>query len=328
MTILDLRHGSATERSRELAALFSIENAWLSAVGPQAASGATNRMVGAMLLDKKVQVFGHSTGTGIDAAAAVRASEWDSGHFGFAIQRLHGFTVARGIARPDATATALVRDGLLPRIAAAEMTMARVSLDAIAELNALESAGFRTMDVQVTWMRRGPVANSISARAAIRSATPKDVAALSVIARESMREAPTHFHVDGRFDAERVDALYERWAENSVTGAAAEFVAIAEIGNEIAGFTTAKVVGLGDAAAERYGVLPLVAVAARYRGLGVAHGLICAALTWFDGQGVTSVCVGTQANNFPAARLYAKLGFRPVHAAASLHRWRDSGHLA
>jgi dTDP-4-amino-4,6-dideoxy-D-galactose acyltransferase len=328
MTVFDLRQRPVADWTTRFTELLGAENDWLATVGSEVAHGVTGRLVESLLLDESVLIVGASGAGRLDAAAAVGPSNWDSAHFGLAVHRLHGFAVARGIAQPDDVATMLVTEGILPRIASAEIVMARVSLDAVPELNALEAAGFRTMDVQLTWMRKRVAGGPIIKDPSIRGAMPADAESLSVLARETMREAPTHFHLDHRLAADRVDALYARWAANSVTDSAADHVVVADIDGEIAGFTTAKLAGVGGDPSERYGVIPLVAVAAKFRGRGVGQRVVAAALDWLDGEGAAASCIGTQANNFRAARLYARLGLRPVNAAVSMHRWRDADIVA
>ncbi|MDB4916845.1 MAG: putative acetyltransferase [Gemmatimonadetes bacterium] len=325
MTVLDLRQRPASEWAPRFTDLLFSENEWLTALDPAAARGATRRLVDSLLNDKGAALIGHTNNGQLDAAAAVGPSHWDSAHFGIEVFRLHAFSLAPDVEEPARLAEAFARDGLVPRLASADMVMARVSMNAVRELNALEAAGFRTMDVQVTWMRRRQEHPSSAPDHSIRTATLADAESLSVLAREAMRKAPTHFHVDHRLAAGRVDALYDRWAANSVNGgAAADHVVVCVLDGEIAGFTTARIAGASSPDPEQYGTIPLVAVSSRFRGRRVGQRLVSAALTWLDGQGLSASCVGTQANNFRAAHLYAELGFRPVHAAASMHRWSDA----
>jgi dTDP-4-amino-4,6-dideoxy-D-galactose acyltransferase len=327
MTVHDLRLQPVSEWIAHATELLSSENHWLHGVGPGLALDATRRTIEALVGDERVSILSHTGAHGIDAIAAVGESKWDCEHFGFPVHKLYGFATARGIANQDRVAKALVAEGIIPLIASAELVMARVSLSAVPELSALESAGFRLMDVQVMWMHQRAKGHPAAMDAAIRAATIDDTRAMSAIARETMREAPTHFHLDSRLAADRVDALYEGWAANSVAGTAADYVLVAELDGEIAGFTTAKLANTEGTSSARYGIIPLVAVAAGFRGRGVGRRLVSAALAWLDHRGAAASCIGTQANNFRGAALYAALGLRPVSAAVSMHRWRDDGDV-
>jgi GNAT superfamily N-acetyltransferase len=328
MTVHDLGSRPASEWIAKATELLAPDNDWLSAVGPDVAFDATRRTIESLLRDDNAHLLSLVGSGGIDAVAAVGESKWDSEHFEFPVHKLYGFATAPRISHRDVAAKALLADGILPRIASAELVMARVSLGAVPELNALEAAGFRTMDVQVTWMRQRSRGQSAVHDASMRTATRNDVQAMSVIARDTMRDAPTHFHLDPRFAADRVDAMYASWAANSVSGQAADYVVVADVGGEIAGFTTAKLAGGQNSSPPLYGVIPLVGVSGAFRGRGVGRRLVSTALAWLDDHGAIASCVGTQANNFRAAALYASLGLRPVGAAVSMHRWRDREEVA
>ena len=322
MTVFDLRRPPAPEWTSRFTDLLSAEHEWLNAVRPDLAHSVTRRMLESVTRDDAAHLLGHRTRDDLDAAAVVAPSEWDTTHFGFAVHQLRGFTVAVNAEQPPVIARTMVNEAILPCIACAKLTMARISLGAVSELHALESAGFETMGVLVMWMRQRVADTAPSPDPCIRVATPADADALSLFARTSMREAHTHFHADRRLAADRVDQLYARWAANSVLGSEADHVVVAELDGEIAGFTAARLARNGDPS-HRYGSLPLVAVASSFRGRGVGARLVNAAVGWLDAQGAIMSYVGTQANNFRAARLYTGLGFLPVHSTVSLHRWQD-----
>ena len=107
-----------------------------------------------------------------------------------------------------------------------------------------------------------------------------------------------------------------------MVGGLADRVFLAEVDGTVAGFASAKVQDASEAPEARLGLIPLVAVDARFRGFGVARAVVAAALDWLCERGVARCTVGTQVNNVRAARVYAGLGLRPALTVANLHRNR------
>jgi len=94
-------------------------------------------------------------------------------------------------------------------------------------------------------------------------------------------------------------------------------VLVAEKNNSVVGFIILSMKTLEDVP---YGVIDLIAVDPNERSLGIGKLLLLKALSWFSSK-VSSVYVGTQANNIPAVRLYEGNGFKLVEAEATLHLW-------
>ena len=185
-------------------------------------------------------------------------------------------------------------------------------------VQAAEAAGFRTVDLRLTFVRDvAPPAPAVPPDGVIvREARSDDVAALRMIAREAHRDA--RFHVDATFGAERASALYEHWIATRCSDASGVVLVPDEAGTPI-GYLTCERDATGD------GRSGLVAVADHARGRGIGRAMLTRALLWFADAGISRVRVVTQGRNFPAQRLYQTMGFRTESLETWLHLWSRPG---
>lgn len=188
-------------------------------------------------------------------------------------------------------------------------------------LRLAEGRQFLLTDVRVTLDRKPSVSRPASAKAeaTFRVALPEDTEPFKAIARVSYSD--TRFFFDGRFATERCVALYETWIDESLKGFA-DCVLTAEMARRAVGYITCHVDGRDS------GRIGLVGVAGEARGLGVASGLVEAALNWFEERGITRVSVVTQGRNVAAQRLYQRCGFRTALVQLWYHRWFSGGRSA
>ena len=259
--------------------------------------------------------------------ASVRKMPWDSEHFGIPVFRLDAIETwgERETRREQAKKLA---SGVIEAVRreAGKAIHAWVPMDAIAELQALEDAGFRTMDVLTTWVfehgkQKIP---ALENRCVLRGAKETDIGTFKELAREAYRDTPDRFHSDARLSAETCDDLYGKWIENSCSGAIADHVVVAEVDGRPAGYTTIRLDHpVGNEETPRSGGMILSAVASWAEGKGLYTSMIREGLRWLEEKGVRATHLGTQVNNLPVQRAWAKLGFRLAKAGPSVHFWLE-----
>jgi dTDP-4-amino-4,6-dideoxy-D-galactose acyltransferase len=184
---------------------------------------------------------------------------------------------------------------------------ARVPTDDVARVGALESVGFRTVDVSVTY-RRDPGLPLPERSAAIRDARPDDRTAVTAIAERDY--TVSRFHLDPGIADDVARSIKREWAGNYFTGARGDRMVVAEHDGEVAGFQL--VLDTPEAV-----VIDLIAVAATARGRGIGSALVYALAVSSPDRPVQA---GTQIANRPALRLYERCGFTVARTDYVLHR--------
>jgi ribosomal protein S18 acetylase RimI-like enzyme len=232
---------------------------------------------------------------------------WDSDFFRLQIARFEGARYTRADA--DATRRFCEAYGI---------QCVYILLDA-SDASSIETAqdcGARFVDVRTTFEASlqafADVAGGPQGPSEIRPATEHDLPAMRRVAATSHRD--TRFYADSRFDADRVDLLYQTWIEKSCRGYADAVFAF-ELAGEAAGYVTCH---LDDGVTGRIG---LIAVRHDLRGRGVGIRLLGAAREWFTSAGCRAWTVVTQGSNVPALRLYQNYGFRTSAVQVWLHLW-------
>ena len=187
-------------------------------------------------------------------------------------------------------------------------------------VHALENAGFRTMDVQVTLgMGRPPAGPAPSVEGfVIRDFVPEDLPYLLDFSSDAYAES--RLFVDPELPVEASRQLHRQWLENDCRGrAAAVFVACNADGP--AGYITC----LLHSAKPEFGIcgcgdIDLITVSPAARGRGVALALVRHALAWLAGR-TDRIIVKTQVTNYAAIDLYRRAGFALQQAFQTLHLW-------
>jgi GNAT superfamily N-acetyltransferase len=225
---------------------------------------------------------------------------WDSDHFGLKIGRAIGCS-------PDtpqrAAGWALARD----------LDCVYLLADArdAETLRSAAAAGFRMVDIRVTLS--ADVAR-LDDEAGIRVAVAGDIPTLSRLAAQSHRNS--RFYADGKFPADRCDALFAAWMERScIDRDFAGVVFVADVGGEpVAYITCSNNLGVG--------YIGLIAVDESHRGRGLGGLLLKQAHAWFHRQGASRVQVVTQGANTTALRMYERGGFYVDRVQLWFHWWR------
>jgi dTDP-4-amino-4,6-dideoxy-D-galactose acyltransferase len=184
---------------------------------------------------------------------------------------------------------------------------AKVDADRVGEVAALEAAGFRVVDVNVTLAREG---ETFPDDERVADATPEDRDELIRIAAEDY--GVSRFHLDPEVPDAVASAIKRDWITACLDGERGERVLAVSADGAAAGF-------LAVLAGDGTRVIDLVAVAAARRGAGLGAALVKRFLTLCAEAGARAE-VGSQVSNVGALRLYEELGFRTVATRYVLHR--------
>lgn len=229
---------------------------------------------------------------------------WDSDHFGFPIARVSGATMTSEVA---------VQVDAWCRQAGIRCAYFQTDVADTASARAAEDAGFRLVDIRLSFSTALEPGHAQPGGSSLRAATAEEGPHLEAIARTAYQM--TRFYADPGFPVDRSDALYATWIRRSLEGQA-EAVLVTGVEGGPTGFITCH--RLPD---HRGGRIGLVGVAAGHQGRGLGRQLIRGAFEWFRSADAPSVEVATQARNLRAQRLYQECGFRIAEAALWFHRW-------
>jgi RimJ/RimL family protein N-acetyltransferase len=197
-------------------------------------------------------------------------------------------------------------------------------MDAISALQGLQIVGFQTMDVQTTWIfdHERQELSDFKSRCKLRPAREADKEEFVPLAREAYRDTPDRFHADPKLAMAKCDELYAEWIKNSCSGPLADHIVVAEVDGRPAGYTTIRLDEcIREETVSRSGGMILSAVAPWAEGGGLYTSMIHEGLRWLVEHGVKVSHLGTQVNNLPVQRAWAKLGFRLAKAGSSMHFW-------
>ncbi len=180
-----------------------------------------------------------------------------------------------------------------------------------AAIVAAETGGFRLVDLRVTLASPVGTTTTLRQGSEIRPAEAGDVTALKRIARDGHHD--TRFYVDGRFDRQRCDELYELWIDKSCHGWADQ-VFVAECDGLPVGYLTCHL-------RDGHGQIGLVGVDAGSRGRGYGLRMLETARCWFGAQGAGRMSVVTQGRNAGGLRLYQRAGMTVSGFEFWFHKW-------
>jgi ribosomal protein S18 acetylase RimI-like enzyme len=246
----------------------------------------------------------------------LRTPAWDREHFGFGVGRVEHLFAADPEAADAAASWACAQ--LAERDV--RMCAARVTVEDLVVIGALERAGFTFQEQMVlpwrrldTWEHRGFGASRLT--------EPADVPEMCRIARAAFRT--DHFHTDPRFDAAAADGVYERWIrswhETPPYGARSRVLLV---DGQVAGFFMYRVEEPSAALNNmRTADLVLGSVDPQHAGKGFGWLLYCDTVDDLKPRAdLVHVLVVTR--NAAVVNLYMKLGFRfSAGGQVTLHRW-------
>ncbi len=182
----------------------------------------------------------------------------------------------------------------------------RIPADRADQINALEAAGFHSVETLVTFYQPTRLARDLRIETGPARADETDTCvdlALNAFTFDRL-------HRDPRVPNAVADAIRAAWVRNDMAGRAAAPL-VARIDGQVAGFNLCLLTG-------RTAVIDLIAVAAAFRRQGIAGQLIEAAFDHF-GDAIDGIRVGTQEDNLASMRLYERAGFAVERRDVTLH---------
>jgi RimJ/RimL family protein N-acetyltransferase len=298
---------------------------WVPGVTAESQRALLARDLHTALNDDRCRLLGLTDRGRFRGMAELRYMEWDSRHFAFPVHRLDNFAVWGDKHELAQLSETLVGAAIeRARTAGARTIHSWLPMDAVRSVQALEDAGFRITDVLTTWVfeHAKQKISDYPDRCIIRGCQKDDEEVFVSLAREAYTETPDRFHSDPHLSPERSNEVYAEWIKNSFSGQLADHIIVAELDGRPAGYTTLKLEGNHDGLSNiRTAGLILSAMAPWAEGRGLYTSMINAGLKWFAAQGIEVSHLGTQVNNYPVQRAWARLGFRLAKSGPSMHLW-------
>jgi len=196
----------------------------------------------------------------------------------------------------------------------------KVPVTSVEQVGRLTHAGFRVIDVNVTFEREPEQQINSNNSILVREVQPGDENAVLEIAETAF--IYSRFHLDPLIPKELADRIKREWIANYIRRQRGEGLFVAEVEGKPAGFLA--LLATGDK--EKTGVIDLIAVARNMQGRGVAKSLIGTHIE--DAyQKYSHLIVGTQIANVPSMRLYEKCGYRISNSTYVLHAHVHEGRI-
>jgi len=175
----------------------------------------------------------------------------------------------------------------------------------------LQSLGFRVVDVNIQFLKNGPIKLETKSLGTVRFAEPKDESCIRKIARTSFLY--DRFHSDTQIPPFIADNIKEEWAANFFLGKRGNKMFVIDVNNTVCGFLL-----LLDNIKSI--TIDLIGVTKEYQGKGLSSQMIMVASKLLMNESKNKILVGTQLANLPSIRLYTKLGFIFNESFYVLHR--------
>ena len=257
---------------------------------------------------------------------------WDSGIFGLPMAKVDVYAHGASYWETLSVASELL-EGIHEPCAERKIRHLTCKVDTqdVPTLHALESHSFRLMDT-ITVFSIQP--DQMSARVpeaktdlCVREMREEDLPRLSALSRAvftDRKDIQTRFNGDPLL-MDKAGDLYAEWLRNSYLGDQANVVLVAEAESQPIGFITCKLSSeqADHTLGARVGSIPLNAVDAGYRRLGVYQQLVVRAIDWFRHQGAGYVEIRTQIHTLGVHRTWQQLNGKLVNSYYVLHLWRD-----
>ena len=181
----------------------------------------------------------------------------------------------------------------------------------------LENHGFELMDTLVSSSAKlGNLSFENFDEPTIRNYIKGDETFVEDIARESFSGYFGHYHADKLLNRNICDEIYVDWAIRSCKSReVADEVLLAELKNKVVGFVTLRINNEENGEAVLAGVLPSSQL------LGIYGKLISKGMHWCLSQGLLQMTVSTQITNIAVQKVWVRLGFEPLTAFYTFHKW-------
>jgi ribosomal protein S18 acetylase RimI-like enzyme len=301
---------------------------WISGITAGSRQALMGRDLDSALSGDRTCLLGYVAGTGdLLGFAQMRWLEWDTHHFGFEIWRLDHLGVGN-LSQQRTIANALAQ-GCLRAMRGLECQniQARIPIDNLSAIHALENAGFQTMEILTTWLfdfTRSSIPPTRNPEL-VRDFEPADAQSLIELARTVYTPIPDRFHVDPHLSSKASNELYAEWIRNSCTGQLADHISVAESDGKTVGYATLKYLGDHDGLCNaRIAQLGLGAMSPGFRDQGFVTDLVIHNLEWLNRRQAAFCFVGTQGNNIPPQRVWLKAGLKPATMSLTLHYWEGN----
>lgn len=196
----------------------------------------------------------------------------------------------------------------------------KVPVTSVTQVGALTAAGFRVIDVNVTFERLpAPVLNADSS-VTVRDIESKDRSAVLDIAGSSF--VYSRFHLDPLIPKALADTVKREWIANYIRGRRGERLLVAELNGGPAGFLALLVTSVP----EKTGVIDLIGVDKHLQGRGIGRRLVEYHIQDSVGK-YSRLIVGTQIANIPSVNLYARCGYHVTSSTYVLHAHVQEGKV-
>ena len=189
----------------------------------------------------------------------------------------------------------------------------KIPADRVSVACALARAGFRVVDVNITFAMNAP-AEARRPLVDVGECTPRSADAVLDIAGSCFRF--TRFHLDPRVDDAVAHRIKREWVRNYVLKKRGDRLFVASVEGKPAGFLAAMV---NEHAGSRRAIIDLVGVDTSLHRRGIGESLVNAFVEHYRGS-CGSMVVGTQVANVPSVRLYEKLGFSLIGSEYVFHK--------
>ena len=198
------------------------------------------------------------------------------------------------------------------------MLIARCPVDETQIAQDMEAEGFRIMDTLVYYSRdlEGMFPTEVTGDIAIRTMRDGEEKQLQDVAARAFRGYYGHYHADRKLQKERCDEGYVSWVKRSSCDRDDNhdiLVAVSE--GRVVGFATVRL----NSRVEGEGVI--FGVDLGYQGKGIYRSFIIKAMQWCRESGAKRMIVSTQINNIAVQKVWSRVGFEPVRAYYTFHKW-------
>ena len=213
----------------------------------------------------------------------------------------------------DIIATSLNGRQFASAIQAPGFYYCKVETSRVAVCHQLESHGFRLVDSNISLEAE---VGQIDAKSSgsVRLASSEDRDAVMQVARTAFTQS--RFHLDPGIPTAVANEIKAAWAGNYFAGSRGQFMVVAELHGEMAGFMQLL------SHPEQGLTIDLIGVDTAARGKGLGRAMIAYALVACGSP--TRLRVGTQAANVRSLRFYETLGFRVTASSFVFHLHRHS----
>lgn len=194
---------------------------------------------------------------------------------------------------------------------------AKVPATAVSQVGDLTNAGFRVIDVNVTFERE-PENITTNENIIVRDVKPEDEIDVLNIAETSF--VYSRFHLDPLVSKELADKIKREWIVNYIRKQRGERLLVAEVDGKPAGFLALFVTN------EKVGVIDLIGVDKNMQGQGIGKKLVQFHIR--DAvKKYSNLLVGTQIANIPSMRLYQTCGYEISNSSYVLHAHVNEGKI-